>query len=167
MTYFAFNLLLAIFWMFMTGAFSVLGFAVGFVIGFAGLAFSRHVLGSGRYIRNVLGLFRLILVFLYELVVANMQLARDILRPVPPFQPGFLAFDVRDLPPMETVLLGNMISLTPGTLTVDASDDGYTLYIHTVYAQDPEKARRGFRMFADLIHGAFGGEEDDSKRARR
>jgi multicomponent Na+:H+ antiporter subunit E len=167
MTYFAFNLLLAIFWMFMTGAFSVLGFAVGFVIGFVGLAFSRHVLGSGRYIRNVLGLFRLILVFLYELVVANMQLARDILRPVPPFQPGFLAFDVRDLPPMETVLLGNMISLTPGTLTVDASDDGYTLYIHTVYAQDPEKARRGFRMFADLIHGAFGGEEDDSKRARR
>jgi multicomponent Na+:H+ antiporter subunit E len=158
MSYFAFNLLLAIFWMFMTGNFSILGFVVGFVIGFAGLAFSRHVLGSGRYIRNAFGVFRLVAVFAYELVVANMQLARDILRPVPPFQPGFLSFDVRDLPPLETVLLGNMISLTPGTLTVDASEDGYTLYIHTVYAQDPEQARRGFRKFADLIHGAVGTE---------
>jgi multicomponent Na+:H+ antiporter subunit E len=156
MSYFAFNLLLAIFWMFMTGNFSVLGFLAGFVIGFVGLTFSRHVLGSARYVSNVAGLFRLIRVFLYELVVANVQLARDILRPVPPFQPGFLAFEVGDLPPLETVLLGNMISLTPGTLTVDASDDGTMLYIHTVYAQDPEKALRGFRMFADLIHGAIG-----------
>jgi multicomponent Na+:H+ antiporter subunit E len=161
MSYFAFNLLLAIFWMFMTGNFSILGFLVGFVIGFVGLGFSRHVLGSGQYVRNVFGLFRLIAAFAYELVVANLHLARDILRPVPGFQPGFLSFDVRDLPPLETVLLGNMISLTPGTLTVDASDDGNTLYIHTVYAQDPEKARRGFRKFADLIHGAIGTEEPE------
>lgn len=166
MSYFAFNLLLAIFWMFMTGNFSILGFLVGFVIGFVGLAFSRHVLGSGRYIRNVFGLFHLLIVFAFELVVANLHLARDILRPVPLFQPGFLSFDVRDLPPLETVLLGNMISLTPGTLTVDASEDGYTLYVHTVYAQDPEKARRGFRKFADLIHGAVGTEHSSSETPR-
>jgi multicomponent Na+:H+ antiporter subunit E len=160
MSYFAFNLMLAIFWMFMTGAFSTGGFLVGFLIGFAGLAFSRHVLGSGGYVRGVIGIFRLVAVFLRELVIANLQLARDILRPVPPFQPGFLAVDVRDLPPLETVLLGNMISLTPGTLTVDASEDGNILYVHTVYAQDPAKAREGFRLFADLIHDAFGGEPD-------
>lgn len=158
MSYFAFNLLLAIIWMFLTGTLSVGGFIVGFVIGFLGLAFSRHVLGSGQYVSGALGILRLVSVFVYEMVVANLQLARDILSPVPPFKPGFVSFDVRDLPPLETVLLANMISLTPGTLTVDSDDEGYTLYIHTVYAQDPERIRRGFRRFANLIHGALGGD---------
>ncbi|CAN5736901.1 Na+/H+ antiporter subunit E [soil metagenome] len=161
MSYLAFNLLLAIVWMFLTGNLSVGGFIVGFIVGFIGLAFSRHVLGSGNYIRGVAGIFRLLAVFLYELIVANLQLARDILRPVPPFKPGFISFDVRDLPPLETVLLANMISLTPGTVTVDSDDDGFTLYIHTVYAQDPEKIRQGIRNFANLIHGALGGEPYD------
>jgi multicomponent Na+:H+ antiporter subunit E len=157
-SYFAFNLLLAIVWMFLSGALSIGGFFVGIVVGFIGLAFSRHVIGSGQYVRGVLGVFRLVSVFSYELVVANLQLARDILRPVPPFKPGFVAFDVRDLPPLETVLLANMISLTPGTLTVDSDDDGFTLYIHGVYTQDPAELQRGFRRFANLIHGALGGD---------
>jgi multicomponent Na+:H+ antiporter subunit E len=158
MSYFALNLLLAIVWTFLTGNLSVEGFIVGYVMGFIGLMFSRHVLGSGRYVRGVIGIFRLLAVFVYELVVANLLLARDILRPVPPFKPGFVSFDVRDLPPLETVLLANMISLTPGTVTVDSDDDGSTLYVHTVYAQHPERIRAGFRKFANLIHGALGGE---------
>jgi multicomponent Na+:H+ antiporter subunit E len=158
MSYFALNLLLAIVWMFLTGTLSIGGFLVGYVVGFLGLAFSRHVLASGAYVRGTLGIFRLLGVFIYEMIVANLQLARDILRPAPPFKPGFISFDVRDLPPVETVLLANMISLTPGTVTVDSDDDGYTLYIHTVYAQDPERVRRSCRKFANLIHGAMGGE---------
>jgi multicomponent Na+:H+ antiporter subunit E len=158
MSHFALNLLLAIIWIFLTGNLSVGGFLVGFVIAFIGLAFSRQVIGTSRYVRGVIGIFRLVGVFVYELVVANLQLARDILRPVPPFKPGFVSFDVKDLPPLETVLLANMISLTPGTVTVDSDDEGYTLYVHTVYAQNPERIRRGFRKFANLIHGALGGE---------
>jgi multicomponent Na+:H+ antiporter subunit E len=158
MSYFALNLLLAFVWMFLYGDFSIGSFLVGFAIGYLALLFSRSFLGNDQYVRSIQGIVRLVAIFLYELVVANLQLARDILRPVPPFKPGFISFNVRDLPPTETVLLANMISLTPGTLTVDSDDDGHTLYIHSVYAQDPEKLRRGFRKFANLIHGAVGGE---------
>jgi multicomponent Na+:H+ antiporter subunit E len=157
MSYFALNLILSLVWMFLTGSFDVGSFIVGYVIGFVGIAFGRQVLDSNRYVHAVRGIVRLVLIFIYELVVANLQLARDILRPVPGFKPGFIAFDVRDLPPLETVLLANMISLTPGTVTVDSDDDGFTLYIHTVYAQNPEQIRAGCRKFADLIHDAMGG----------
>jgi multicomponent Na+:H+ antiporter subunit E len=156
-SYFALNLMLALVWMFLTGTFEVGSFLVGFVIGFLGIAFGRQVLESDRYVSAAGGIVRLIAVFSYELIVANLQLARDILRPVPRFKPGFIAFDVRDLPPLETVLLANMISLTPGTVTVDSDDEGFTLYIHTVYAQNPDEIRAGCRKFADLIHGALGG----------
>jgi multicomponent Na+:H+ antiporter subunit E len=156
MSYFALNLMLALVWMFLTGAFEVGSFLVGFVFGFVAIAFGRQVLESESYVRAARGIVRLLLVFVYELVVANLQLARDILSPAQRFKPGFIAFDVRDLPPLETVLLANMISLTPGTVTVDSDDDGFTLYIHTVYAQDPDSIRAGCRKFADLIHGAVG-----------
>lgn len=156
MGYLALNLVLALVWMFLSGGFTIGNLVVGLVVGYLGLAAGQPVLGSRRYVRGVVGSVKLVAVFLYELVVANLQLARDILRPVPPFEPGFVAFDVRDLPPVETVLLANMISLTPGTLTVDADDEAATLYVHSLYARDPERLREGFRAFADLIHGATG-----------
>jgi multicomponent Na+:H+ antiporter subunit E len=158
MSHFALNLVLAIVWMLLFANFSLASFAAGFLAGFAGLAFAQPVLGTRRYIRAVFGIFRLVGVFFYELVLANVQLARDILRPNPQFHPGFVKFDARGLEPTETVLLGLMISLTPGTLCVDATDGGETLYIHSLYAQDPEKLQRGFRSFATLIHGAQGYE---------
>jgi multicomponent Na+:H+ antiporter subunit E len=96
--------------------------------------------------------------FIRELVIANVHLARDILSPVPPFQPGFVRFDIRDLGPTQTVLLTNLVSLTPGTLTVDVDDQGDTLYVHTLYAQDPASVRHGIRRFANLIHSATGSD---------
>jgi multicomponent Na+:H+ antiporter subunit E len=156
MNYFALNLFLAIVWMFLTGDFTVAGLVVGYVAAFIGLAFAQPVLGTGRYIRAVGGVVRLLVVFFRELVLANLQLARDILRFKPRFKPGFIRYDARDLRPRETVLLGNMVSLTPGTLTVDTDDGGAFLYVHTLYAQDPERIRRSIRLFADLIVAASG-----------
>lgn len=156
MSYFALNLMLAILWTFVWGDFRFTTFMVGLVVGFLAIAFARPVLGSARYVRSITGSLRLLVGFFRELVLANVQLAHDILRPVPPFRPGFIAFDIRDLGPTETVFLANLISLTPGTLTVDVDDEGYTLYIHSMYAEDPEETRRSIRRLANLVHGALG-----------
>jgi multicomponent Na+:H+ antiporter subunit E len=152
----SFNLLLAIFWMFLTGAFGMGSFLVGFVVGLLILFMLRPVVQSEPYLRAVAGSVRLLGVYVYKLVAANLQLARDILRPTPQIKGGFFRFDARALQPPETALLANMVSLTPGTLTVDSDDQGHWLYIHTVYAQDPEKIRRGVQLFADLIHNVVG-----------
>lgn len=159
MTYLALNLMLTLVWMFLSGNFGIGGVAFGFLVGFLTLVVGQPFLGSGGYVRAVVGTVRLLGIFFYEMIVANLQLARDILRPVPRFKPGFIRFDASRLTPAQTVLLGNMISLTPGTLTVDTSDDGHSLYVHTVYAQDPEKIRDGFRLFEGLILGASGRPE--------
>jgi multicomponent Na+:H+ antiporter subunit E len=158
MSYLTLNLLLAIVWMFLFGDFSLPSMVVGLGLGFVAIAVSRPVLGSQRYVRSVAGVFRLLVGFTRELVTANLHLARDILRPEPPFRPGFVRFDIRDLGPTETVLLANLVSLTPGTLTVDVDDEGFTLYLHTLYAQDPQAVRAGVRRLANLIHDATGSD---------
>jgi multicomponent Na+:H+ antiporter subunit E len=66
-------------------------------------------------------------------------------------------FEVSDLSPVETALLANLVSLTPGTLTVDAEDDGSALYIHSLYADDPAAVRRRIGRLARMIRRAGGG----------
>ncbi len=156
MSHFALNLLLAIVWMLLRSDFSLFGLIVGFTIGFIAIAFARITPDSHGYVRASFGIVRLVFAFLIELVIANVQLAYDLLRPRPPFRPGFVRFEIADLGPAETVLLANLVSLTPGTLTVDIRDDGSELVVHSLYAGDPERVRRGLRRFADLIHAAIG-----------
>jgi multicomponent Na+:H+ antiporter subunit E len=158
MIHLALHLLLAIIWMLLTGDFSSVNLAFVLAVAFLALAFGQPVVGSTRYVRAAGGVIRLAFGFGRELVVANLQLARDILRPTLPFQPGFVAFHVPDLDRTETVILSNLLSLTPGSLSVDLDDEGHTLYIHTLYAGDPEETRRSARRLADLIHGALGHE---------
>jgi hypothetical protein len=122
--------------------------SAGFVAGFIGLAFAQPVLGSGEYVRGLRHLpprRRLLL------RAGARQPAAGARHPAPGdavFQPGFVKFDARGLQPTETVLLGLMISLTPGTLCVDATGRRQDAHIHSLYAQDPAKLQRGFRSFA-------------------
>jgi len=162
-SYLALNLLLAVVWMLLTGGFSLFSLGVGLVMGFVAISAGQSVIGSRRYVRAVAGTGRLLVGFVRELVVANLQLARDILRPNPPFVPGFLAFDVRALGRAETVALANLVSLTPGTVSVDLDDEGLTLYVHTLYAHDPEATRAGLRRLARLVHGALGDDPSEAE----
>ena len=47
--------------------------------------------------------------------------------------------------------MANCITLTPGTLLVDASDDGRWLYVHCMYAEDRAKAIDGLRKLEDRL----------------
>jgi multicomponent Na+:H+ antiporter subunit E len=52
--------------------------------------------------------------------------------------PGFIAFPLTARSDAEITLLANLITLTPGTLSVDVSDDRSTLYIHAITVGDKQ-----------------------------
>jgi multicomponent Na+:H+ antiporter subunit E len=78
--------------------------------------------------------------FLVILFKANIQVAIDVVTPPHFMKPRIIAYDVSDLTLVQTVTLSNAISLTPGTLSADISDDAAKLYIHCMYAEDREAA---------------------------
>lgn len=96
-------------------------------------------------------LIHLLIFFLQDLIRSNLVLARDILRPNPRFEPALLRIAITDLSPISTVVLTNLISLTPGTLTVDVEDDGQAIYVHGLYAQAPDDVRRQICTMETLI----------------
>lgn len=74
-------------------------------------------------------------------IKANVDVAYRVLHPDMPIRPGIVKVKTDLRSPAALTLLANSITLTPGTLTVNALEDG-TLYVHWiyVYTQDAEEA---------------------------
>ncbi len=144
MNLFALNLVLAFIWAAITGAFTPLNMFAGFVIGSFAIGILRHQFGS-KYFSRFTEVVKLVLLFLYELFMSALRVAWDVLRPRMSFQPGIIAYPLTTEDEVQITLLANLITLTPGTLSVDVSTDKTTLYIHAMRADDPEGLIRDIR----------------------
>jgi len=143
------NLLLALAWVAMQGAFSATNFLVGFALGFFVLFFARRAVGSPSYVRKVWQVVSLFLFFVRELIKANLRVAYDVLTPGYRMRPGLIAVPLDARTDMEITLLANLITLTPGTLSLDVSSDRRVLYIHSMYIDadletERNKIKHGF-----------------------
>ena len=85
-------------------------------------------------------MIKYMIVFLIALVQSNFDVARRVLTPSLPINPGIVKFKTKLKTNYSKMVLANSITLTPGTLSVDVKDD--TFYIHwiDVKTTDPEQA---------------------------
>ena len=84
----------------------------------------------------------LLFFFLGELVLSSVRVAWDVLSPNPGFRPGIVGVPLDARTDSEITLLATLITLTPGTLSLDVSEDRKTLYVHAMRVEDPEAFRR-------------------------
>lgn len=79
-------------------------------------------------------------VFMVALVKANLDVAKRVISPSLPINPGIVKFKTQLKTDYAKMVLANAITLTPGTLTIDVIDE--TFYVHwiDVSTTDPEKA---------------------------
>jgi multicomponent Na+:H+ antiporter subunit E len=77
-----------------------------------------------------------------ELLLANLRVATDVLTPRLRSNPGIIGVRLCALTDRQLFVLSNLVTMTPGTLSMDVSDDRSTLYIHHMFLPDPEAARR-------------------------
>jgi multicomponent Na+:H+ antiporter subunit E len=190
MNMFLLNILLAVMWGMATGMFSVPNLAFGFALGYLILRFSQRVLGPSAYFAKVPLLLRFALRYLWDLFLANLRVAYDVLVPgawpspatgrrrvaplgpsprgagppavpAPAFPdslraplaaesyvcPGVVAIPLDARTDAEIVLLANLITLTPGSVSLDLSEDRRVLYVHAMYIDggDVEAYRRAVK----------------------
>lgn len=141
MTVFLFNLLLALVWLALTGELTPRNFVLGFAAGYVVLRLARRVLPPTGYFGKVIQVLRFGAFFLWQLVKANLRVAYDILTPRHHMRPGVVAIQLDVTSDEEITLLANLITLTPGTLSLDVSADRRVLYVHAMYIHDLEKFR--------------------------
>ncbi|MEZ4657465.1 MAG: Na+/H+ antiporter subunit E [Caldilineaceae bacterium] len=150
------NILLAVAWLLLTGQFTPLNFLFGLVISYAvlwffGRAASTDADGRGRpaYFNSAPRLISFVCFFVWELILANLRVARDVLRPRMCFDPAVVAVPLPDYSDAEVTLLATFITLTPGTLSLDivdeAAEGARTLYVHAMHVGSTQDAIDRFR----------------------
>ena len=83
--------------------------------------------------------------YLWELLKANWASIRLMLSPRPRVQPAIVRIPLDLTSEAAITLLAHMITLTPGTLSLDVTEDKSALYVHTIYTDDIEDFRRGIK----------------------
>lgn len=136
------NIFLAIGWASLMGSFSLASLAAGFVVGYLALWIARPLFGESTYFLRVWRVLRLAGLFLYELLVSSLRVAWDVVTPAHLSRPGIIAMPLDAKGDTEILLVASLISLTPGTLSLDVSPDRKTLYVHGMFVEDPEALKR-------------------------
>ena len=125
---------LALIWAAITGTFSGLNLLLGAAIGILAVLLLRRDLGPPPRLRQLRNIASLAALFLYELGVSAVRVAIVVLTPdmKSVLQPAIIAFPLTIKSDAEITLLANLITLTPGTLSVDVSEDRSLLYVHAL-----------------------------------
>lgn len=142
---FALNMLLMLAWGALTGQFTAISLLGGFALGWIILWFIQPLYGQSGYFRKPLLLIFLVLGFLYRLVVSSLRVAWEILTITNFSRPGIVAVPLDVTTDMQILLLSNYISLTPGSLLLDVSEDRKTLYVHDMFIDNPDAVRRAIK----------------------
>jgi len=96
------------------------------------------------------------LVFLFELLKSNFDVAKRVLSPSLPINPGIISVKTKLTDPVARMLLANAITLTPGTFTIEMEGD--TFFIHWIDAGIPDadqKSKDIVRKFEKYLEAVY------------
>lgn len=136
------NIALALIWTLMNERLTLADLGLGFVFGYVLLWFLQPLIGRSVYFNKMLQIIRFLLFFVKELVVANLRVAWHVITPSSFFKPGIIAVPLEEMTDLEATLLANVLTLTPGSFSVDISADRKALYVHVMDVDDPDKVRQ-------------------------
>ena len=135
--------LLTIAWMALWGSFDLGTAVVGVFVALLSTGIVRQLYGNRRpwpsrqpsLIRFV-RLLQLGVIFLWELIRATFSVTKEVLRPRIRIHPAVIAVPLDVRTDVQITALANLVSLTPGTLSIDVSPDRRTLYVHALTIDD-------------------------------
>lgn len=130
------NLLLAIIWVMATGTLTEENFIFGFIISFLILYLITVNKKERKYFTLLPKLLSFIFFMLWEIVKANFLALRDSLYSKSKLSPAIVKYYLKAESDVEITLLANIVSLTPGTLVMDVSDDKKVMYIHVLHLEN-------------------------------
>ncbi|MFB3163200.1 Na+/H+ antiporter subunit E [Neobacillus sp. 179-J 1A1 HS] len=126
------NVVLAFLWMFIKVSYDPISFIKGYIFGLLVIFVLRRYFHSRFYLFRLWSFIMLIFIFIKELILSNIAIVKIVLKPKLDMSPAIFAMDTVLTKDWQITLLSSLITLTPGTLVIDVSDDNKTLFIHAM-----------------------------------
>jgi multicomponent Na+:H+ antiporter subunit E len=141
-------LLIAVIWLALTGQVSFVNLVIGLGLGIVAMRFVVPARRGEKPLSVSWALVRFPFVVAWALVLSNLKVARSVLfTPLDQLTPGIIAVPLELESDAEVTALANLITLTPGTLTLDVSDDRRTLFVHVLDLSDPDAVLGAIKEF--------------------
>jgi multicomponent Na+:H+ antiporter subunit E len=149
--YVIYSMILGIAWCFLHGSVSLADFILGTAMGYLILRAFRSFYDpyeevSGKdVIRRIPKQVKYFSILLMEIIKASLVVAKIVVQPKIDIKPGIIAVPIRTTKDASITAIANTITLTPGTLTIDVSEDRSALYVHSIDVSDPKALRKSIR----------------------
>jgi len=150
--------ILAVLWLFVRGVplapvrlaeELLIGLLAGLLVAYPLRRFYAPTTGVPRTVRAAPYAGMYVLIFLWELLTANVDVARRVLSPSMPIEPRVIEVPLRVRSDFAITTIANSITLTPGTLTMDYDDETNTLFVHSIDGTDREAVVEPIRTWED------------------
>lgn len=104
-----------------------------------------------KVLKRIYYTFEFLLFYLYKLVQSNIIIAWDILTPKLYTNPAFIEVPLILKSNLGLLMFSNLLSMTPGTLSIDISEDKKTMLIHAMYYSSDELMQKDFKKLQHKI----------------
>jgi multicomponent K+:H+ antiporter subunit E len=130
------SLTLLIVWLLLNNTVDPAHLVLGAVLAVVVPWFSERLRPDKPQVRRPATILRLALVVLWDIVLANIDVARRILGPESALRPGFVWVPLAIRDPHGIVVLAGVITMTPGTLSAELTEDRRHLLVHAFNVGD-------------------------------
>jgi multicomponent Na+:H+ antiporter subunit E len=110
---------------------------------------------------------RLLARYLWDVVVSNAQVAREVLTPRPQMSTAVVRVPLDGCTDEMLSALASLVVMTPGTMPVEFERDPPAMYVHVLHFSDVDRVRQEIWSLRDQILLAFGGEAGDGRQDAR
>lgn len=134
------NLIISFMWMFLSESYTFITFVIGYIVGILLLLILNRFFNERFYLERFYKIILLFYIFIKELILSNVDVVKLVYAKKPNFEPGIFAMPIDVKKNWEITLLANLISLTPGTLSIAISDDNKNIFIHAMHINEKEQS---------------------------
>lgn len=134
------NIMIAFLWILLMdeGKLRFTTFFMGFLVGMLIIFLTHRFFGTQFYMRRLYACFKLLFIFVSELIQSSVLVLKQILSPKLKIQPGIFRYETVLRTDLEITMISLLLTLTPGSVVVEVMPDESVLFVH---AMDVEKER--------------------------
>lgn len=127
-------------------------FLMGFIVGIGILYAMHRFYGTQFYLRRVFSIIKLLWLFNWELLLSSYSVLRQITTPKLNITPGIFTYKTALRGDWEITALALLLTLTPGSVVMEVSEEGDMFYIHAMdIEQSKEAVIRSIGKFEQAI----------------
>ena len=127
-------------------------FLIGFIVGIGILYALHRFYGTQFYLRRVFSIIKLLWLFNWELLLSSYNVLKQITTPKLNITPGIFTYKTKLNGDWEITALALLLTLTPGSVVMEVSEEGDMFYIHAMdIEQSKDAVIRSIGKFEEAI----------------